>query len=192
MPTRPHARRKNAGGYLICAADLGWVCLGCDAEIVAAAGGGGAEPATGLPCGASGGAQPAEPTALRVTPRDAFRRRLFLQPLGVMVTVDGATVEWAELRLRPGGAPAVAKLRLAPSPAGVSTHALVTLRSDGEAPEGRRLELLCPAPCALEAGIFPGGSSGAAAAAAADVFRVRFGSAEGATVEMRRAVVGGG
>lgn len=108
-----------------------------------------------------------------MTPRDAFRRRLYLQPLGVMLTVDGGSVQSAEIRLRPG--PPSAVVRVTPSPAGVSVRAFITLRADGEGAEGRRVTMRCEAPCGFEPSIFP---------AAADVFVMRFGASEGASFEL--------
>jgi len=154
---------KNAGAYLTCSEALGWLCVGCDLGGPEAA----AAPADGTACSALGG--------LSVTPRDAFGRRLYLQPLGALLSVDGARILGAQLALRPG--PASAAIRLAPSPAG-ATHALLTLLADGApgAP-ARRLRLRCGLPCAFEPSPFPG---------AADVWRIRFGSPEGATLEATR------
>jgi hypothetical protein len=163
-----YGHAKHAGAYLSCSAAGGWLCVGCDVEAVAAA----ALPA----CGAAG--------SLRVTPRDAFRRRLYLQPLGVLLQLDGGVIDSALLTLRGGGGGASAALQLRPALAGARA-ALLTLRADGgggRAPElARELALSCAAPCALLPGPFP-----AAAAVGDHVLQLRFG-AESARLGMTAA-----
>ena len=111
---------------------------------------------------------------MQVTPRDAFGRRLFLQPLGsVLLSLDGGRFEAASLSLD-GEAPS-ASLRIVAVPA-TSTHVLLTLKAGGDASDPpRALRLECETkPCSLEASPFPGGVP-------ADelVWRVALGSAAG-------------
>ena len=126
---------KNAGAYLSCSSALGWLCVGCDIL-------GAASTATEHACEGEGA-----PRALTVVPRDAFGRRLYLMPLGSLLTVDGASISSAEIEIGPSSRRRSAALLLRPVPAG-STHAIVTLTADGEhAPFGARLR--CDAPCSF-------------------------------------------
>ena len=153
---------KNAGSYLACTPQLGWLCLHCELTSV--------RPPSALALSnASACAAAAE---MRLAPRDGFRRRLYLSPLGLLMSVDGASFDQAILNLQP--APTSVAIRLKPTPPG-STHAMLTLRADGGAPE-RRVRLRCSAPCGFEPSVFAGD--------APDVWRIRLGSAEGATLEM--------
>ena len=72
---------KNAGSYLTCSAQLGWLCLGCD--LTAAPDAACEEVQAAADSGADGG-------ELTVVPRDAFGRRLYLQPLGLLLEVQQA------------------------------------------------------------------------------------------------------
>jgi hypothetical protein len=69
---------KNAGSYLTCSAQLGWLCLGCD--LTAAPDAACEEVQAAVDSGADGG-------ELTVVPRDAFGRTLYLQPLGLLLEV---------------------------------------------------------------------------------------------------------
>ena len=69
---------KNAGSYLTCSAQLGWLCLGCD--LTAAPEAACEEVQAAADSGADGG-------ELTVVPRDAFGRKLYLQPLGLLLEV---------------------------------------------------------------------------------------------------------
>ena len=69
---------KNAGSYLTCSAQLGWLCLGCD--LTAAPDAACEEVQAAVDSGADGG-------ELTVVPRDAFGRKLYLQPLGLLLEV---------------------------------------------------------------------------------------------------------
>ena len=133
---------KNAGSYLSCSDALGWLCVGCDLSSV--------RPAGALALSNRSACDLA--TELRLAPRDGFRTRLYLQPLGTMLTLDGGRFESALLTLprgRPAGASA-AVLRLVAHPPG-STHAMLTLRADGGAEAaGRRLRMRCSDPCGFE------------------------------------------
>ena len=153
---------KNAGSYLACTPDLGWLCLHCELTSV--------RPAHALAL--SNGSACTSAAEMRLAPRDGFRRRLYLAPLGLLMTVDGASFDLAILTLQP--APTSAALRLKPSLPGV-THATLTLRADGGAAE-RKVRMRCSAPCAFEQSPFTGQAN--------DVWRVRLGSSEGAMLEM--------
>jgi hypothetical protein len=148
---------KNAGAYLTCSAQLGWLCLGCD--LLAA-------PDT--PCEAVAQGE------LQLVPRDAFGRRLYLQPLGLLLVVDGAAVVKATVALQAGGA-RVARVALAPAPAG-STHAMLQLTADGSRDAARRVKLRCDAPCGFDRVPFGG--------QAAEMHNLRLGAPEGATLEL--------
>ena len=113
---------------------------------------------------------------MRVAPRDSFRRRLYLSPLGLLLEANGAAFGTVVLTLQ-SPAPASAAIQLKPNPEG-STHAMLTLRADGAAPE-RRVRLRCSAPCGFEPTPFAGDAK--------DVWRIRLGSAEGAMLEMTMA-----
>lgn len=158
---------KNAGGYLTCTPSAGWLCVGCDISSTR-------PPAAAAQANAASCDEAAE---LRIALRDGFRRRLYLQPLGVMLTLDGAAFESTILRMKP--APRGAVLRIVPVPS-TATHAMVTLRADGgaDAP-ARRLRLRCSAPCGFEPQLL-----GGAAADTDEVVRVRLGSAGGANLEV--------
>ena len=69
---------KNAGSYLTCSAQLGWLCLGCD--LTAAPEAACEEVQAAADSGGDGG-------ELTVVPRDAFGRKLYLQPLGLLLEV---------------------------------------------------------------------------------------------------------
>ena len=112
-----------AGAYLTCSESLGWLCLSCDVATI--------RPATSiLATNASACTSAAE---LRVLPRDAFRRRVYLQPLGLLLVVDGASIASVLLTLKPS--PITAVVQLTPSPSS-STHAMLTMSAGG----GRRVE----------------------------------------------------
>ena len=168
---------KNAGAYLTCSAELGWLCIGCDVveapdtpcDPSGGGGGGGGGGGSGGGDGSGGGG------LVRVVPRDAFGRRVYLQPLGVMLVVDGAAALEVRLQLGGGGAARLAHVRLAPSPAS-STHAMLQLTADGGRAEARRVKLACDAPCGFEPAPFGG--------AASDMFYMRLGSADGATLNL--------
>ena len=106
---------------------------------------------------------------MRLAPRDAFRRRLYLMPLGVMLVLEGASIGSVLLTLKPG--PATAVVRLLPVTAS-STHAMLTLTADGAVPAGRKLRMRCSAPCGFE----PSPLS----SRASEVHRLRLGSKEAA------------
>ena len=102
---------------------------------------------------------------MEIAPRDAFRRRVYLQPLGLLMTVDGGAFERVSLTVG-GAAGGEAVLRLSPLPAS-STHALLTLTADGPrgGGGGRRVHCRCVArSCSLGAAPFPsrGGAAGEA------------------------------
>ena len=159
-----HHLPRAAGSYLVCDAELGWLCLGCD--VVEADGGG----------DGGGGPRCGDTRMLRLVPRDAFRRRVYLQPLALLVEVEGAALSHASLRLsgHADGA-ATASLHLTPNPPS-ATHAILALSGDGTRRAQRRARLACAAPCALAAAPFPGRAPG--------VHRVEFGSAAGASVDL--------
>jgi hypothetical protein len=115
---------------------FGWVCMLCDfatrpeaaAEAAAAAAGGSGrseaddgeadDDAAALPVlldAAPDGVGAAALPRVDVLPRDAYRRRLFLAPLALLATTDGAAIARAAL-----GAPRAgcARLALTPEPAG--------------------------------------------------------------------------
>jgi hypothetical protein len=153
---------KNAGSYLVCAQSIGWLCLHCELTSV--------RPALALSLSNASACTTA--TEIRVTPRDGFHRQLYLSPLGVLITIDGASFEHAILTIQEG-APSAA-IRLVPNPP-TATHATLTLRADGAAPE-RKLRMRCSAPCGFEPSPFAGD--------ARDVWRMRLGSEAGAILEM--------
>jgi len=166
---------KNAGAYLACSSDSSpageeLICFGCDlvshSPLSATPTAPLPTPHTSVPplcLGAEG--------LLLLRPRDAFRRRVYLQPLGLLITSDGGAIESVELQLARGSRRAF--LQLLPVPAG-STHALITLVADGDA--SRRVRLHCNAPCALDPVPFAGRATG--------IFNVRFGASSGARVEV--------
>ena len=157
---------KNSGSYLTCTPQVGWLCLNCDLTSV-------------RPQSALNIANASACTAvkeMRVAPRDSFRRRLYLSPLGLLLEANGAAFGTVVLTLQ-SPAPASAAIQLKPNPEG-STHAMLTLRADGAAPE-RRVRLRCSAPCGFEPTPFAGDAK--------DVWRIRLGSAEGAMLEMTMA-----
>ena len=81
---------RSAASYLACLPPHGWVCLLCDVIAVpSGAGGGGGAAAGGL-----GGCD--EQAHLAVTPRDAFRRRVYVAPLGLTLSVEGASIALLE------------------------------------------------------------------------------------------------
>lgn len=144
---------RNAGAYLVCDREVGeWLCLSCDVVSTSAP--------PGARCDAAG-----KEAQVEIAPRDAFRRRVYLQPLGLLVTVDGGAFERVSLAVGvAAGGEAV--LRLSPLPAS-STHALLTLTADGPrgGGGGRRVHCRCVArSCSLGAAPFPsrGGAAGEA------------------------------
>mmetsp|Transcript_43226 Transcript_43226/g.97660 ORF Transcript_43226/g.97660 Transcript_43226/m.97660 type:complete len:188 (-) Transcript_43226:737-1300(-) len=147
---------KNAGSYLSCTDDVGWLCLSCDVVALRTAT---ATKAAVPPC--------AEAVSLDIVPRDAFRRTLYLQPLGLKLTLDGAAVAHASLKLQ--GARS-ARLTLVPVPS-ISTHAMLTIVIDASATQ-RHVRLQCAAPCGFTPTPFAGRADG--------MYRLRFGSAAGA------------
>ena len=153
---------KNAGAYLSCTAHIGWLCLGCDVASMRPVNA--ASLSNGSACTAA--------EEVRVAPRDGFRRQLYLQPLGLLLQLDGATFDQTILTMRP--APTAAAIRLKPNPP-TSTHAMLTVRADGAAEE-RKVRLRCSAPCGFEPTGFRGEAS--------DVWRIRLGDANGATLEV--------
>lgn len=154
---------KNAGSYLACTAALGWLCIGCDLSAIRPMSA--ATLTNGSACTAT--------VQLHLAPRDGFRRKLYLSPLGVLMELDGGVFEGVILVLQPG--PVAAVLRIRPAMP-TATHAHLTLLADGDgdAP-ARRVRLRCSAPCGFEASPFVGGQN---------IYRVRLGSAEGATLEV--------
>jgi hypothetical protein len=162
---------KNAGAFLSCSADAGWLCIGCDAEVEEGQAKSVAAADVMARCGGA--------VRLRVTPRDAFRRRLYLQPLGLLLQLDGSVVDEARVRLS-GGA-CRASLTVQASPPGAAA-ALLTLRADGDAratgaPHAARLR--CAAGCALGPAPFA-----ATAGGHETVLRLRFAGAAAATLEL--------
>ena len=164
---------KHAGSYLSCTSAVGWLCVGCDLAS--------ARPNEALTL--ANGSACTTATELRITPRDGFRRKLYLAPLGLLMQLDGATFDGVVLTLQPS--PSTAVVRLKPALAS-STHAYLTLLADGDGAasaasgaEGgaRRVRLRCSAPCGFEPSPFPTSVSG-------HVYRVRLGSSEGATLEV--------
>ena len=113
---------------------------------------------------------------LHLTPRDGFRRKLYLSHLGTLMQLDGAIFDGAVLSLQPG--PATALLHIKPALQS-STHAYLTLRGDGDATRTKKHLLRCAAPCGFERLPFRGDQ------AHNHIYRVRLGSARGATVEIR-------
>jgi len=129
-----YGHAKHAGAYLSCSAELGWLCVGCDAR-----------PAPEAAAALSNGSACELADSLALVTRDAFSRRLFLQPVGeLLLQLDGGRFEVAELRLR--GARRGVELRIAPAAGGDA--ALLTLRAGGAGGE-RRVELACAPPCAI-------------------------------------------
>ena len=112
----------------------------------------------------------AEGAELLVLPRDAFRRRLYLQPLGLLITSDGGAIESARLRLSSAAGRRVAlQLRAVPS---TSTHAILMLTADRNV--SRRLRLRCTS-CQFEELPFAGHAPG--------MHSIRLGS-DGALLEL--------
>ena len=134
---------KQAGAYLSCDdASGGWLCIGCDMDDV--------QP----PDAATSDCTRA--SSMRITPRDAFRRRIYLQPLGVLLQLDGGVITDATLTLGADGNDAAVMLRVRPALVGAAA-ALVTLRADGAHGDGsasRELRLTCAQSCTLEAAPF--------------------------------------
>jgi len=162
---------KNAGSYLACTGALGWLCVGCDVTA--------ARPAAALVL--SNGSSCTSAAELRLTPRDGFRRRLYLSPLGLLFQFDGATVEGVVLSLQPG--PISAVLRLKPTLPS-STHAILTLLADGDGAAStasgpdfgaRHVRLRCSAPCGFEPSPFQ---------AAKPIYKIRLGAPDGASLEV--------
>ena len=159
---------RNAGAYLTCSAELGWLCVACDVVAVTmqrhkADADADADAALAVP--------PCARTAtLELLPRDAFRRRVFLRPLKLLIEVDGAAVRRVRLTLHPRRA---ASLELVPVPA-TSTHAVITLTSAGGDGGGdsrrREMRLRCAAPCTVGPAPF---------ARAPGLWRLQLGSADG-------------
>lgn len=129
---------RHAGAHLVCD-DGEWLCLSCDivgrsaaaspapnAAATASPDGSGQAVSAALTCGE------APTSVLQVVPRDAFRRRAYLQPLGLILILDGAAaIDHVALRLPPTPN---ATFHLRPL-AGVAASALlVSLERDG-APE---------------------------------------------------------
>mmetsp|Transcript_3584 Transcript_3584/g.11111 ORF Transcript_3584/g.11111 Transcript_3584/m.11111 type:complete len:361 (-) Transcript_3584:213-1295(-) len=127
---------RNAGAYLVCGgADLGWLCLFCDLTRYSPAsstglGGSDLGPGTAeVDCGARKGGE------VRVVPRDAFGRRAYVQPMGILLVAEGARMTQIDVVWRGGGgqaAPASGSLsvRLIPAFSG-ATHALLSISGDG-------------------------------------------------------------
>ena len=123
---------------------------------------------------------------MRVAPRDGFRRRLYLSPLGVLLQLDGATFDSTVLTMGAKASSVNAAIRLRPvvasggggggGSAATSTHAMLTMHADGADASGRRVRLRCSAPCGFEPHDLAGDAS--------DVWRIRLGSPEGATLEV--------
>ena len=162
---------KNAGAYLSCSADAGWLCIGCDVLVEEQEVQGSAAADVAARCGGA--------VRLRVTPRDAFRRRLYLQPLGLLLQLDGGVIDEARVRLSGGGGRALLIVR--PSPPAASA-AMLTLRADGDAratgaPQAARLR--CAAGCTLGPAPFPASAGGHET-----VLRLRFAGAAAATLEL--------
>ena len=158
-----YGHSKFAGSYLTCGS-LGWLCLSCDLEGEVPAGT--LLDATEAACDGL--------TTVTLVPRDAFGRRVYLQPLGLMLVSDGARVQSVGLRLGEGRG--VARFVLLPARVG-STHAMLTLKPDGPPGGGaREVGLACAGGegCAIDR---PPGMPGAR-----DVWRVRLGRAGEATV----------
>jgi hypothetical protein len=161
---------KNAGAYISCSADAGWLCIGCDVLVEEQEMQGADELAR---CGGA--------LRLRVTPRDAFRRRLYLQPLGLLLQLDGGVVDEAHVRLSGGSGAGRASLTVRPSPSAASA-AMLTLRADGDAhatgaPTAARLR--CAAGCALGPAPFAASAGGHET-----MLRLRFAGAAAATLEL--------
>ena len=86
---------RSAASYVACVPPHGWTCALCDMVEVDAILDGSPRPARDL--SATDGCDASK--ALRITPRDAFRRRAYLAPLGLLVSVEGAAL--VEVTLRP-------------------------------------------------------------------------------------------
>ena len=81
---------------------------------------------------------------------------MYLQPLGVLLQLDGGVIADATLTLSADGDDAAAVLRVRPALVGAAA-AMVTLRADGSHGDGsasRELRLTCAQPCVLQAAPF--------------------------------------
>ena len=90
--------------------------------------------------------------------------------------LDGASFASVVLTMAPP--PTSAAITIRPAVPSLSSHALLTLRADGEGDKAaRRLRLRCSAPCGFEPSPF--------GATANDVYKLRLGSTtDGATLEI--------
>ena len=157
---------KNAGAYLTCTPSVGWLCVGCELASI--------RPTEALLLSNQSACSAAR--EMRVAPRDGFRRRLYLSPLGVLLQLDGATFDSTVLTMGAKASSVNAAIRLRHAVAGggggraaASTHAMLTMHADGSrGRSGQRMRLRCSAPCGFEPHELAGDAS--------DVWRIRLGS----------------
>ena len=79
---------RSAASYVACMPPHGWVCMLCDLVVGL---GDGAQNG-----GSSDGGHCDEHTHLTITPRDALRRRAYIAPLGLTISVEGAAIAQLE------------------------------------------------------------------------------------------------
>jgi hypothetical protein len=84
---------RSAGSYVTCMPPHGWTCVLCDLSEARVDAEGGERGQPDL-SGESGSGCDAHAT-LRVTPRDALRRRIYIAPLGLSLIVEGAAIKEA-------------------------------------------------------------------------------------------------
>ena len=79
---------RSAASYVACMPPHGWVCMLCDLVVGL---GDGAQNG-----GSTDGGHCDEHTHLTITPRDALRRRVYIAPLGLTISVEGAAIAQLE------------------------------------------------------------------------------------------------
>ena len=79
---------RSAASYVACMPPHGWVCMLCDLVVGLGDGAQNGGSSAGGPCD--------EHTHLTITPRDALRRRAYIAPLGLTISVEGAAIAQLE------------------------------------------------------------------------------------------------
>ena len=117
---------RSAASYLTCMPPYGWTCALCDVhETEPPVGSALTPPSPGVDRSHTEAGCNAHAT-LRVTPRDALRRRVYLSPLGLTITVEAAAL--VEVSVTP--AQLSATLTLAPHSAAPSAEATLFIEAE--------------------------------------------------------------
>ena len=90
----------NTGSFLVRHDDLGWLCYFCDADVRA--------------------------DAVQLAPRDSYRRRVFVAPLGLLLTSDAGRIAWVRCALDASGA--ITEVTVAFEPVGAQALSRFRLR----------------------------------------------------------------